>query len=315
MRLEELTEFGWIDRIARAAARAGVPHHVKIGIGDDAAVLRPRAGEDVVLTTDAHVENVHFRRRSDPPRVVGERCVVASLSDLAAMGARPLAVTLAFAGPGGLSVRELDGILRGVLAQCGAAGAPLVGGNVARASEVSLTVTALGAVKRGRALRRDAARAGDRIFVTGRLGEAALARARAEAGGTMRHVGTARLEAGRVLTRARFAGACIDVSDGLLADLRHVLEASGVGAALDSAALPRRRGFDAACRKLGREPLSVLFAGEDYELLFTTRASAPSAAALSRRLGVEVAEIGSVTAGGLQLDGRPVAEREGWRHF
>lgn len=316
MRLHDLGEFGWIERIRRAAERAGVPAHVRVGIGDDAAVLRTRDGEDVVVTTDAHVENVHFRFGSDPDRVVGARAVVAGLSDLAAMGARPLGVTLAFAGPAELPVRRLDGVLRGVLAACRDSAAPLVGGNVARAQEASLTVTAVGAVRRGRALRRDAARRGDRILVTGRLGDAALARARAEHDGTPpRHVATPRLGAGAALARAGFVGACIDLSDGLLADLGHVLEASHVGASVDGAALPRRRGFDAACRRLGEDPRALLLRGEDYELLFTVRAGSPSRASLARRLGVAVSEIGNVTAAGLQVDGRAVDSSSGWRHF
>jgi len=243
--------------------------------------------------------------------------MAAGLSDLAAMGARPLGVTVGFAGPPDSPLRRLDGLVRGILRACADADAPLVGGNVSRARETSLTVTAVGAVRRGRALRRDAARRGDRIFVTGRLGDSALARARAERrAGRIRHVPTPRLRAGVRLARAGFVGACIDVSDGLLADLEHVLAASGVGANIALAALPRRRGFDAACRRLGEDPVALLLGGgEDYELLFTTRAKAPLPATLARSLGVPVAEIGKVTAAGLQVDGLGVDSALGWTHF
>ena len=317
MRLDELSEFGWIERIRRAAVRAGVPRHVVIGIGDDAAVLRPRRGEDLVVTTDALVEDVHFRWRTDPARCVGARAVAASLSDLAAMGARPLGVTVAFAGPPGLSVRQLDALTSGILAACRTAGAPLVGGNVSRARRTSLTVTAVGAVAPGRALRRDGARRGDRILVTGSLGRAALARARAEASGSpVRHVPEARLAAGLRLARAGFVGACIDLSDGLLADLRHVLRASRVGARLVLPAVPRPRGFDASCRRARIHPATALLAGgEDYELLFTVRSQAPSAAALTRRLGVHVSEIGSVVARGLHVEDASTGISGGYRHF
>jgi thiamine-monophosphate kinase len=317
VRLSDLSEFGWIERIRRAAARAGVPRHVVIGIGDDAAVLRPRAREDVVLTTDALVEGVHFRWRTDPARAVGGRAVAVSLSDLAAMGARPLGVVVAFAGPPGLEVPRLDALVRGMLDVCRATGAPLVGGNVSRARETSLTVTALGAVARGRALRRDAARPGDRILVTGVLGRAALARARAERRGEpVRHVPEPRREVGRRLARARWVGACIDLSDGLLADLGHVLEASGVGARLVLGALPRPRGFAAACRRAGLPAeRALLSGGEDYELLFTARPSAPPASTLARRLGVPVSEIGRVVARGLRVDGVRPGGSAGWRHF
>lgn len=316
MELRDLSEFGWIERIRRAAERDGVPRHVVVGIGDDGAVLRPRAGEDLVVSTDALVEDAHFRWKTDTERAIGARAVAAGLSDLAAMGARPLGVVVAFAGPPGLPVARLDGVVRGLLSVCRDAEAPLVGGNVARARKTSLTVTALGAVGRGRALRRDRARRGDRILVTGRLGESALARARAEAGGArVRHVPTPRIAAGRALARLGSAGACIDVSDGLVADLGHVLEASGVGARLASAAFPRRRGFEAACRRLGTDPIATLLGGEDYELLFTVRANAPDATGLARRLGVPIAEIGNVTASGLQLDGRRIDPARGWKHF
>jgi len=315
MRLRDLGEFGWIDRIRRAAERSGIPRHVVVGIGDDAAVLRPRQGEDPVMTTDALVEDVHFRWSTDAPRSVGQRAVAASLSDLAAMGARPLGLLVAFAGPPGLDVRRLDGLVRGLVVAAARDGAPLVGGNVARARETSLTVTALGAVARGKALRRGAARRGDRILVTGTLGESALARARAERSGRkVRHVPVPRLVAGRKLARAHFVGACIDVSDGLVADLRHVLDASRAGGRLDVGRVPRRRGFDAACDRAGIDPARTLLAGgEDYELLFTVRPEAPPAEALARRLGVAVTEIGEIGGRGLRLDvRRPV---RGWRHF
>jgi thiamine-monophosphate kinase len=314
--LGDLSEFGWIERIRRAAVRAGVPRHVIVGIGDDAAVLRLRGGEDAVVTTDALVEDTHFRWRTDPARQVGRRAVAASLSDLAAMGARPLGVTVAFAGPPGLPVRRLDALTTGMLDVCRACRAPLVGGNVARAHKTSLTVAAMGAVRRGRALRRDAARRGDRIFVTGRLGESALARARAGRSGRVMRVPEPRLAAGQALSRASWVGACIDLSDGLVADLRHVLEASRVGARLRVAAVPRRRTFEAACRRARLDPAATLLGGgEDYELLFTTRPGAPSPAVLGRRLGVAVSEIGSIVARGLRIDGAAPTGRGGFRHF
>jgi len=115
MRLRDVGEFGLIARIERAARRAGAPSWVRVGIGDDAAVLRPRAGEDVVLTTDAFVHEVHFRLANESPRNVGRRALVANLSDLAAMGARPLGCTLALAAPADLRVERLDGIVAGLL--------------------------------------------------------------------------------------------------------------------------------------------------------------------------------------------------------
>ena len=324
MRLRDVGEFGLIGRIealARAASGGRPrPRPVVLGIGDDAALLRARRDATWAVTTDAHVEGVHFRWPEQGPRDLGRRIAAANLSDLAAMGAAPAALTLSLAAPPDLELRTLLGVVRGLLATAAAEGAELVGGNVARAARSAFHVTALGTVPRGGALLRRAARPGDRLFVTGVLGATALDRARAEAsGGRLRHRPEARVGAGRALRRLPTRGACIDVSDGLLADLGHVLEASGVGVELDVAALPRPRGLAAACRRLGLVPEAVLLGGgEDYELLFTLRAKGPGPRALSRRLGVPVREIGRITRSrGRVLLGAPAgaAGGGGWRHF
>jgi thiamine-monophosphate kinase len=161
---------------------------------------------------------------------------------------------------------------------------------------------------------------GDRLLVTGTLGRSALELARAERRRVpIRRVPEPRLDAGRALTELATTGACIDVSDGLLADLRHVLEASGVGADLDLARVPRPRGFGAACVSLGQDPTRLLLAGgEDYELLFTMRPAGPAVAALTRRLKAPVSELGFVTPRGLRVrtaSGWLRPRRGGWRHF
>jgi len=314
MQLADLGEFGLIERIERAARRLSKSRAVAIGIGDDAAVLRLRPGEDAVLSTDAMVEGVHFRWTTESARNVGRRALVANLSDLAAMGARPLGFTLALAAPARLPVRNVDGVLAGLLHEASAHGCALVGGNVSAARETSITLAVLGAVARGRALTRRGAGPGDRIFVTGRLGSAALEVARAERGrGRIRRVPTPRLRAGRALARIPAVSACIDVSDGLEADLRHLLDERGLAAEVDPNAVPRPPRFAAACARLGLDPDPLVLAGgEDYELLFTVRGGSPSAAALARRLGIEVAEIGRVVPAG---SGRGAASGGGWRHF
>jgi thiamine-monophosphate kinase len=286
-----------------------------IGIGDDAALLRPRRGEDLAVSTDALVEGVHFRWGSESPERIGRRAVAAALSDLAAMGARPLGLTVALAAPPGLALARVDGLVRGLIAAARRFGAPLVGGNVTRARQTSLVLTALGALAPGRALTRGAARAGDRILVTGTLGAAALAVERMRRGRPRTHLPEPRLAAGRALAALGGVGACIDLSDGLLADLGHVLAASRVGAVIDPARVPRPRGLDAACRRLGVDPLRLALAGgEDYELLFTLRPAGPSDAVLRRRLGVRVTAIGRITRA-RALRGVPAATRRGWTHF
>ncbi len=310
MRVSELGEFGLIERIR---ALAGTPRKagVVLGIGDDAALLRIKAGEDLAVTTDAFVEGVHFRLDQQSARNAGRRALVASLSDLAAMGARPLAFTLALALPAASEVRVLLEIVRGLLDIAHSEACPLVGGNVTRARELSLTLTAQGALPRGRALRRDAGRVGDRVLLTGATGRSALERAR----GRVRSVPEPRLAAGRALLRLPTVGACLDISDGLLADLGHICRASGLGAQIQKSALPSPRGFAAACRRHGLDPDALLLGGgEDFELLFTLRAGAPSVRALSRRLGVVVSEIGRLQPGAeVEVAGAPV--RPGWTHF
>jgi thiamine-monophosphate kinase len=184
-----------------------------------------------------------------------------------------------------------------------------VGGNLTRARETSLVLTVLGGVAPDRALRRRAL-VGDRILVTGELGAAALARARAEQSGrSLRRIPEPRLAQGRALARIGAVTGCIDVSDGLAADLGHLLGAKR-RCAIDAAQLPLPRGFAAACRRLGLDPIALALAGgDDYELLFALRPDGPSAAALARRLGVRVSELGRVERG------RATRARGGFDHF
>jgi thiamine-monophosphate kinase len=319
VQLRDVGEFGLIRRIERHARRFGRARGVVLGIGDDAAVLRPRAGEDVVVSTDAWVEDVHFRWRTQTANTVGRRALAAALSDLAAMGARPLGVTCALVAPPTLAVARLDGVVAGLVREGVTHACPLVGGNVSSGRETSITLSVLGAVPRGRALTRSGARAGDRLFVTGELGAAALALARAERGiARLRRVPIPRLGAGLALVRTPQVGGCIDVSDGLEADLAHLLGAAGpdrhLDADLDPDRIPRPRGFDAACRRLRLDPERLVRGGgEDYELLFSLRPRGPSVSVLSRRLGVPVSEIGRVVGG--RGGSRGAASRGGWRHF
>lgn len=317
MTLRELGEFGLIDRIALAAARrrGSRSRDVLLGIGDDAALLRARPPEQLVVSNDARFEGVHFRLRSESPRTVGRRALAASLSDLAAMGARPLGCLLALAAPARAPVRTIDQLVAGVLDESARHACPLVGGNLSRAREISLTLTVIGSVARGLALRRDAARPGDRIFVTGTLGGAALERLRAERGrGRVRSVPVPRLRAGQALAALARRAACIDLSDGLDADLAHLFWRRGLAAEIDAARLPVPAGFAAACARAGVDAAALARGGgEDYELLFTLAPGVASVRRLSRRLGVRVTEIGRVVQRRSPA-GRPPAPR-GWRHF
>lgn len=315
--LSDLGEFGLIERIA-ARSRGPRRSEIVLGIGDDAAILRPRRGEDTVVSTDAAVEGVHFDWVVHPPRIVGRRALAANLSDLAAMGARPIGFTCALAAPPDLPLQRFDRLLDGLMDLSRLHACPLIGGNLARAAHTHVTLTVIGAVARGRALRRDALRPGDRLFVTGALGASALALHRAtRLARTSRHVPTPRLAAGRALARMPGRRACIDVSDGLAGDLAHLAEASGVGIEIEASKLPVPPGFARACASEGLDPLTLAVAGgEDYELLFGLPRHGPTgtgdAAALGRRLRVRVTEIGSVTR---KPGVRGLPDLAGFRHW
>lgn len=314
MELGDLGEFALIERIKRATARrGGSGPAVVLGMGDDAALLRLRRDEVLAVSTDAAVADVHFRPHNEAPASIALRGLAAALSDLAAMGARPLGVVIALAAPPTTAVSWVEKWLAGVLRGAERWGAPLVGGNLTRARELAFTTTVHGALRKGQVLRRSAARSGDRLMVTGVLGRAALDCARAEAGlGKRRHIPSPRLEAGRRLAGLPSIGACIDLSDGLRADLLHITDASAVGATLDLEAIPRPRGFQRACETLSLDPTDTLLSGgEDYELLFSVRLKGPDSKRLSARLGLPVTEIGCVTQG----RGVSAPEASGFKHF
>ena len=295
--LEDLGESALIERIAQRAGR-DLGRDWTLGIGDDAAILSTRRDEELVFSTDAQVEGVHFRFGRETPRTIGRRALAVNLSDLAAMGANPVGALLSLSAPRKASFGDFDAVIAGFIDETRRFDCPLVGGNLSSAGEWSLDVTVIGRCRKGRALRRRGLGPGDGLYVTGVLGAATLTRLRADhAGSRLTRVPTPRIEAGRALARLPGTRACIDLSDGLATDLDHLLAADGLGAEVDSSCLPRPRGFDRNCRALGLEPLRVLIGGgEDYELLFAFRSprNQDAAPALSRRLGVAVRRIGTI---------------------
>jgi thiamine-monophosphate kinase len=328
-------ELALIETIRRRAARAGRGAGVvRLGIGDDCAVLRPRAGYEICVTTDFSLEGVHFRRDWHPPQSAGHRCLARGLSDLAAMGADPMAVFLSLALPAGTAQAWVDGFLDGLLALADRHGVKLAGGDTAQApGGIAADIVALGQVERGAALLRSGARAGDSIYVTGALGGAAaellalgqnpakFRRLTEAAPGHPHLFPEPRVAVGRRLRG--LASAMIDLSDGLSTDLAHLCEASGVAAKIDAAALPvhplaveaERSGLAPSALDLG------LHGGEDYELLFT---AAPDARIPRKIAGVPVRRIGSLLKhlrnGPLILlqmtDGKAVSVApKGWEHF
>jgi len=296
------SEFELIDAFARRIRRAGArPRGVVVGVGDDAAVLRPNAREDLVVTTDSQVEGVHFERRWLYGVNLGRRLAAVNLSDIAAMGAEPRFALVSLAIPRGTPPSFVEDIERGAVAMLARHGAQIVGGNVTSTrGPLVCDMTVIGACPRGRAWRRDA-KAGDVIIVVGELGAAAagveLLRS-GRKGGVLVKAYTRpvpRLDVSRALSGARVRA--IDISDGLSSDLIHMCEAGGVGCEVHAHALPVGRGVRAFCHARGEDPASwALHAGEDYALILAVaRKNAVEVCGALRRARIRSAIVGQFT--------------------
>ncbi len=302
---------------------------VRVGIGDDAAVLRGSPGCDWVVTSDLLVENVHFLRPAQPARAVGWKALARSLSDIAAMAAHPRYALVALAVPAATPASWVKEFFAGVAALARRHRVQVVGGDFSSAAQVVAEVQVMGEVQRGRALLRSGARPGQAIFVSGRLGTSALGAlcVRARLGSKALPVRRAlrahfypqpRLKLAEALAR-RGASALIDLSDGLSTDLHHLCEASGVGARLYVERIPTVKLPGPLARRLRTNALELaLHGGEDYELLFTLPAT--KAARLPRSLaGVPLTRIGETTKErGVVLvehGRRRRLEARGWDHF
>lgn len=285
-----LTEWGAIELLKRALEGAGegsargLATRELVGIGDDAAVLGARASSRLVWTIDGTVEHVHFERAWLSLSDVAYKATNAAVSDIAAMGARPVAALCHLVLPRGTTKREILAIGRGQAEAAEALGCPFVGGNISSGDALELVTTVLGESAGGRArtlpLLRSGARAGDELWLVGAVGLAAaglcaLQKGLARRGGLGECVRAwqrprALVEAGRSLVGK--ATACLDVSDGLVADARHIAEASGVAVHVDERSLTEslEPSLSAASGRLGRTALDfALFGGEDYALLAT----------------------------------------------
>jgi thiamine-monophosphate kinase len=325
-----LTEFELIDRFFRRPENStGNARGIVLGIGDDAALLAPTPGNQLAASVDMLVSGRHFFADVEP-EALGHKALAVNLSDMAAMGATPRWALLAGALPHA-DPQWLKAFARGFFALATAHGVDLVGGDTTR-GPLNLCVTLLGEVPAGKALLRSGALAGDSIWLSGALGDASLALAH---------------HAGRVVFTADEAAACwnallrpaprvalgirlrglasaaIDVSDGLVGDLGHVLEASKVGAVLELAAIPRSKALDRQLASSAHDiALQCLLAGgDDYELCFTAAPSHdPRVVALAVELGLELRRVGTIAPEpGLVVQdssGRPLAPLpQAYDHF
>ena len=317
-----------IARIQRRMSARG-SRFLRLGMEDDAAILRPARGTELLVTCDAFLEGVHFLRNKHKAEVVGFKAVARATSDIAAMGGVPQVFLLGLALPESQTTRWLDGFLAGMRRAARRFGMVLAGGDTTRHRQILIQVTVIGEISIGKAVLRSGARPGDLICVSGRLGEAQLGLELVRRG-LDRHrpfrpllrkhfYPEPRLELGKWLAERRMASAMIDTSDGLSTDLGHICEASGVGARVYMDRIPIVT-VPEALRRRGLDPWEfALKGGEDYELLFTVPRRQ------SRRLpakfrGVPVTVIGEITRGKKMLltrsGGRTVPLRpRGWDPF
>ncbi|MGH9529153.1 MAG: thiamine-phosphate kinase [Terriglobales bacterium] len=314
-----LAERAFIGRIRQRSGRAqGV-----VGIGDDCASVEIPPGHEVLVTTDFSLQDVHFDRRSQPADSVGHRCLVRGLSDIAAMGGKPLAAFLSLALPGTLPQAWADEFLEGLLKLARQFKIPLAGGDTSKSpGKILADIVVLGSVPKGNAILRSGAKPGDRIFVTGTLGGSATT-LRMLLEGRKRSIWfldfekylypTPRIKVGTILRKKDLASSMIDLSDGLSTDLSHICEESGVGAEVNADAIPRAR------HGKPQKEVELRFAlhgGEDYELLFTSPKFKPVPARIA---GIPITQIGTILrAPGIFLTDKGKVKKlraQGWEHF
>ena len=322
-----LSEFDLIKQYFTRPRRGAPSGRTVLGIGDDCALLAPGPGMQLAVSSDMLVEGRHFFAGADPFDL-GHKCLAVNLSDLAAMGAVPLGFTLALALPGA-DPAWLDGFSRGLFALADAFDCELVGGDTTK-GPLNICITIFGELAPGTALRRDAAELGDDIWISGTLGDArlalagyldevALAPADLLLAAPRMHAPAPRVALGRLLAEGRLAHAALDISDGLVGDLGHILAASRVGAVLDVDALPAGAALARQPRELRRRFTAA--GGDDYELCFTAPAAQRDAIlAAGAQCGTPVTRVGRIDAEpGLRLvdgDGAPLAlNLRGWDHF
>lgn len=318
-RLRDLGEFEVIRRLVREAGGGrGADHDgVRVGPGDDAAIVQPEPGRDLAVTTDAFACGRHWRDEWIDPHRLGVRLVRANLSDLAAMAARPRWATLAMGLRPERDAAWVEALERGAAEALAAEGARLVGGNLTAAGDEDwLCLTLLGEAMPGNAWLRAGARPGDALAVTGTPGRAGAAITLIDALGEAARAAewaplleawrapVSRVDFARALAASGAVTAAIDVSDGVAGDLAHLAEASGVGALISRDAWPADAALEAAARRIGADPFALrVGASDDYELLLAIDPErAAIAAEVAREAGVPWSVIGRLTASPGVLD-------------
>jgi thiamine-monophosphate kinase len=327
-------EFALIARLQQRLQGKSTPQ-LLCGVGDDCAVLRPSAGMDLLLTTDTQEEGVHFRRDWALPEDIGWRCLAVNVSDIAAMGGHPLGAVVALSLPASLEVAFLEALYDGMQAVAVRYDCPIIGGNISRrADTLAVTITVLGEVPWGQSVYRAGAQVGDEIWVTGELGGAKAGLEVLRSPEAVAGLPTAavlaryrrpcpRLREAQYLRQHAPLHSLLDISDGLSSDLRHICEASGVGARLAAACIPIGAEVRQIAAALRSEALTfALHGGEDFELCLTVPPGCLHniREVFVQQFGCALTHVGTIQAGNavtLQLaDGASVPlPARGYDHF
>lgn len=334
MLIRDLGEFALIARLQKRLSFPQAPHLVR-GIGDDCAIVRPRAGMELLVTTDTQEEEVHFRRAWGTPQDIGWRCLAVNVSDIAAMGGTPLGAVIALSLPSDMDVAFIEALYDGLNDLALAYDCPVLGGNISRTTgHLAVTITVLGEVPQGRSFCRSGAQPGDDIWVTGDLGAAKAGLQVLLHPEAVTHLATTlpverylrprpRLREAQFFQHYSTIHSMLDLSDGLSGDLTHICQASGVGATLEAARIPVAQAVQQIAMALQADALDfALNGGEDFELCFTAPPGVltPLLEPFAEQLRCPLTRIGTIhTGNGLTLllpDGRqqPLHAR-GYDHF
>ncbi len=333
----DIGEFGLIRRIDDLLIREGIrSERVTLGIGDDTASFLPRPGYELLVTCDSVVEGRHYLPGKISPFDLGRRAMDLNISDIGAMGGRPVYALISLGLKADIPVQDVEEMYRGFLRGLNPFGASIIGGNLTKSGDgMFIDITLIGEVEQGKAVRRSGARPGDVILVTGYPGQAAAGLQ------LLLHVPddsqilehplvriytnpSHRATVGETIAKAGYATAMIDTSDGFLGDLGHICDESGVGAELFKEKLPVSDDLRKAALRLNQDPYDFFLGdSDDYELVITCRPedAAPLRSAVSRCCPVLLTEVGRITerAGEIVLlfpdGGRRPINRSGWDHF
>ncbi len=336
-RVSDIGEFGLIRRIDELVNREGIrSERVTLGIGDDTAAFLPRPGYELLITCDCIVEGRHYLPEYIRPLDLGRRAMVVNVSDIGAMGGKPLYALISLGLKADIPVQDVEEMYRGFLRELNPFGASIIGGNLTKSGDgMFIDITLIGEVEQGKGVRRSGAKPGDVILVTGYPGQAAaglqlLLRAPDDSqilGHPLVKIynnPSHRAQVGEAIAKAGHATAMIDTSDGFLGDLGHICEESEVGAELFKEKLPVSDDLREAALALHQDPYDFFLGdSDDYELVITCRPrnATPLRSVVSRCCPVLLTEVGRITetAGEIMLhlpdgDRRPI-ERSGWDHF